>query len=336
MNLAAKNSEVNPTRGITDFEILSSVRSVIRLESDGLKKFGSNIPLEFVDAVRAISLCAGSVMVTGIGKAGWIGQKISASFASTGTKSHFLHAAEAFHGDLGRVDSEDVVLFLSNSGETEEVIKMLSPLRKSGAKLIAITGQEQSTLGSYCDCTITYGKVSEACQNNLAPSVSTTLMLAIGDALALTVSGLKGFTEMDFARFHPGGSLGKKLQTVDQAMRPLSQCRTTEPSQTVRESISGQARKGRRTGAILVTNADGRLAGIFTDSDLVRLLEQRQDSLLDQPVAEMMTSDPVAIQSGHLVSEAIEILSSRCISELPVVDDQNRVLGMIDITDVIA
>ena len=166
--------------------------------------------------------------------------------------------------------------------------------------------------------------------------MSTTLMLAIGDALALTVSSLKGFAAIDFARYHPGGSLGRKLQTVDQAMRPLSVCRTSMEDCTVRESISNQARQGRRTGAILVIDDCNRLRGIFTDSDLVRILEQREDQLLDQPVGKVMTSNPVTIRTGELVSDAIEILSSKCISELPVIDDCGKVLGLIDITDVIA
>lgn len=321
---------------VTDFELLSRARIIIRQEAEALSRFQGEIPLSFADAVRMIKECNGSVIVTGIGKAGWIGQKISASFASTGTRSHFLHAAEAFHGDLGRVDGQDIVLVLSNSGETEEVVKTLPALRKSGASLIAITGSEQSTLGKYCNCTIAYGSISEACQNNLAPSTSTTLMLAIGDALALTVSNLYGFSALDFARFHPGGSLGRKLQTVDEVMRPLAECRTTLPNSTVRESISTQARQGRRTGALLVLGPENRLEGIFTDSDLVRLLEKKQDQLLDQPIDQLMTTSPYQITFGSMVSEAVEILSANFISELPVVNSEGFAVGLIDITDVIA
>lgn len=337
MNLPAYLRDSSaPPRSLTDFEILASVRSVLRQERDQLQSFYEKVPVEMAEAARIIHDCQGAVIVSGIGKAGWVGQKLSASFASTGTRSHFVHAAEAFHGDLGRVAEDDVILVLSNSGETEEVVKILPPLQRQGNRLIALTGSRCSTLARRADCVIDYGRVREACPNNLAPSTSTTLMLAIGDALALTVSSMKGFTALDFGRYHPGGSLGRKLQMVDEAMRPLSHCRVTVPQATVRESIARQARQGRRSGALLILSPENRLLGIFTDSDLVRILERKQDGALDQPIAELMTADPIRIRAGSLVSEAVDLLSSRCISELPVVDDEDRVVGMIDITDVIA
>ena len=320
----------------TDFEILSTAKTVLGVEADALTKFTKSIPVELAEAVRMVQACQGCVVVSGIGKAGWIGQKISASLASTGTRSHFLHPAEAFHGDFGRVHSDDLVLVLSNSGETEEVVRMIPSLRKSGAQLMCITGNEKSTLATNCDCVVPYGRVNEACSNGLAPSTSTTLMLAIGDAIALTVSCFKGFTSIDFAQFHPGGSLGRKLQTVDEIMRPLHKCRTTHCNESIREAIASQAKHGRRTGAILVVDEAQRLMGIFTDSDLVKLLEQKNDSRLDQPISESMTATPIHIESGQFVSEAIDILSDKCISELPVVDQEGQALGMIDITDVVS
>lgn len=342
-NAALRNPSGLP--GITNFEILKNAASVIQRESSELDRFAKKIPLELAEAVRIIHDCQGSVIVSGIGKAGWIGQKISATFASTGTRSHFMHAAEAMHGDFGRVDQEDVILILSNSGETEEVIRLLPVLKKFGAKLVSITSNEQSTLGKQCDCTIAYGKIPEVCDNGLAPSSTTTLMLSIGDALALTVSSSKQFSAMDFAKFHPGGSLGRKLQTAQEIMRPLADCRTTSAESTIRESIAAQAKQGRRTGAMLILSPAQELLGIFTDSDLVKILEQKQDQWLDKPISNFMTKNPYTIAADRLVSEAVEVLSSNCISELPVISSSGirssaiessvKAIGMIDITDVI-
>ena len=320
----------------TDFELLRSVVETLKIEAREIERFSSQVPTEMARVIRLMVECKGSVIVSGIGKAGWIGQKISATLASTGTRSHFLHAAEAVHGDFGRVDPEDIVLILSNSGETEEILRLLPTLRERGACLVGLTSREDSQLARSCDTTICYGRVEEACQMGLAPSTSTTLMLAIGDALALTVSRLKEFSPADFARFHPGGSLGRQLQCVDEVMRPLTHCRTTGAQVLVRQAISDQAKQGRRTGAVLVLDSQKRLVGIFTDSDLVRLLEKKEEHLLDEPIEKVMTRKPVTVPSGVRVDEAVQLLSSRCISELPVVDDSGVALGLIDITDVIA
>lgn len=319
----------------TDFEILSHAVSVLRHEAEVIESFSRRVPVEFAQAARAISDCRGAVIVTGIGKAGWVGQKISASLASTGTRSHFLHAAEAFHGDFGRIDPADVLLTLSNSGETGEITRMMPVVAELASTTICITANEKSTLARQSDIAIAYGRVIEACDNNLAPTASTSLMMAIGDALALAVSRIDCFTPMDFARFHPGGSLGRRLQTACQAMRPLSDCRATAPESTIREAILESAKQGRRTGAILILDPQKKLLGIFTDSDLVKILEQKQDSLLDQPISCVMSHDPFHVHADQLVGEAIELLKSRNISELPVVDSNGVTLGLIDITDVI-
>ena len=319
-----------------DFEILRNAVSVLKHEANELLRFTQSIPLEFAEAVRIVQQCNGCVVVAGIGKAGWIAQKISATLASTGTPSQFLHPAEAFHGDFGRVTNQDIVLILSNSGETEEITKLLPTIKQIGAKIISITNSDRNSLGRASDCVIGYGKVNEACPNGLAPSTSTTLMLGIGDALALSVSRLNNFSPVDFAKFHPGGSLGRKLQTVDEVMRPLVECRTSSEAASIRETLACQAREGRRTGAILITDNQGVLSGIFTDSDLVRILEQKQDPMLDQPVTAIMTRNPIQIASGEKVDQAIEILSSKSISELPVVSSSGKPIGLIDITDVIA
>ena len=319
----------------TPFEVLSFAQSIIQHESSALQSFADEMPIEFFDAIKLLKQCRGAVLVSGIGKAGWIGQKISASLASTGTRSHFLHPAEAFHGDFGRIGPDDLILILSNSGETDEVLRILPIIAKIDVPKIAITANEASSLAKNCDVAIPYGRVEEACDLGLAPTTSTTLMLAIGDSLAIVLSRLKGFTSMDFAQFHPGGSLGRKLQKVEEAMRPVAICRTVVENTITRNALSDQNVGARRTGAILVTRTDGTLAGIFTDSDLVKLLERKQDHYLDFPLNEVMTSDPKTICTGMYVSDAVAILSEFSISELPVVDVDGKPLGIIDITDVI-
>ncbi len=329
MSEAANNSIMN------DFQKLSLARDIVKAEARALSDLSENIPIEFTKAVDLIVGCEGAVLVAGVGKAGWIGQKISASFASTGTRSHFLHPGEAMHGDLGRVGPNDLVIIFSNSGETEEVIRLLPTLSKLKVPLIAITGKSNSGLGSHADVVLDYGAVQEACPLGLAPSTSTTLMLGMGDALALVSSKVRDFTSIDFARYHPGGSLGKKLAIVDEIMRPLDQCRVAKRTETIREILISDSRHGRRIGAVLLVEEDQTLAGIFTDSDLARLLQNQQDSLLDQSIENVMTQTPVTVESGNRVSLAIDILGTRSLSELPVVDSENRPIGMIDITDVV-
>jgi arabinose-5-phosphate isomerase len=314
---------------------LELARTILAAEANSVLALADRLGDDFCRAVQTIAACRGAVIVTGMGKAGLVGQKITATLASTGTRSHFLHPAEAIHGDLGRVHREDVLLVLSYSGETEEVTRILPPLKKLAARLIAITGQPHSTLGRLSDVTLDLGPLSEACPLGLAPSASTTAMLALGDALALVLSSLRGFAVEDFARFHPGGSLGRKLAKVEEVMRPLAECRLASQSQSVRQTLIAQRRPGRRTGAVMVTSGDGTLAGIFTDSDLARLLERKEDRAIDGPIADVMTKHPTTAVAGTLLSAACEILAARKISELPVVDDAGRPLGLIDITDIV-
>jgi arabinose-5-phosphate isomerase len=275
------------------------------------------------------------VIVTGIGKAGLIGQTLTATFASTGARAHVLHPAEAFHGDLGRVHADDVVLALSQSGETAEVLQLLPAFRSIPVKLIAMTASAESTLGRSASIVLPLGRLEEACSLGLAPSTSTTVMLALGDALALVVSRLRGFGPEDFARYHPGGALGRKLSAVDDHMRPLDQCRLAPANQTVRQVVLSSTRPGRRSGAIMLVDESGQLAGLFTDSDLARLIERRSDAALDQAMELVMAKSPTTVVSGTKMTAAIEILTERKFSELPVVDRQGRPIGMIDVTDVV-
>lgn len=310
-------------------------KEIVSMEAMALRDISENLGDDFLDAVDAIHNLHGCLLVSGMGKAGLIGAKLAATFASTGTPSHFLHAAEAIHGDLGRIRASDIVLMLSQSGETDEVTRILPTIKQQAKMLIAITSRSDSTLGRSADIVLLIPKHEEACALGLAPSTSTTSMLAIGDALALVVSRLRGFTSNDFARFHPGGSLGKKLAKVDDAMRTIEECRVAPSSLSIRQILVQVAKRGRRTGAIMLVDKDGCLNGIFTDSDLARLLEQRSDAQLDLPAESIMTKRFQAIQSGARLEDAIFVLAHRKISELPVIDDDNCPLGMIDITDVL-
>jgi arabinose-5-phosphate isomerase len=316
-------------------EQLRVAREIVRLEAVAIWKLSDRLGPSFGDAVRLVYKCRGSALVSGMGKAGLIGQKFAATLASTGTRAHFIHPAEAIHGDLGRIHPDDVVILLTQSGETPEVTKLLPSLHDFGVGLIAITSSRDSTVGRAANVVIELGELEEACSLGLAPSTSTTAMLAVGDALALVLSKMQNFQADDFARFHPGGSLGRKLSRVDDIMRPLDECRCAADSQTVREVIVACTRPGRRTGAIMLTNADGQLTGLFTDSDLARLFERRKESALDRPIRDVMVAKPTTVRTGLRVGDAVALLAERKYSELPVVDTAGRPIGLIDVTDVI-
>lgn len=320
---------------LSRFEQLRFAREVIRAEGQALLTLSEQLGDTFCEAVQRVLECRGNVIVTGMGKAGLVGQKIAATLASTGTSSHFLHPGDAVHGDLGRVHVLDMVLALSFSGETDEVTRLLPSFKAMATPLIAMTGHPGSTLGRAADITLDLGLIREACPLGLAPSTSTTSMLALGDALSLVVSRSRRFNREDFARVHPAGSLGRKLAKVEDVMRPLPDCRTAQPSQVLRDVLVQVGRPGRRTGAIMLIGMDGRLAGLFTDSDLARILERKQDGALDLPIDHVMTRNPTTVPLGSRLLEAIDILAVRKISELPVVDEQGKPVGLIDITDVV-
>lgn len=317
-------------------DILELGRNVVLREAETLAALAEKMDEPFVLAVKRIRDLRGAVVVAGMGKAGIVGQKIVATLASTGTQSHFLHPAEAIHGDLGRIGKSDAVLMLSQSGETEEIVRILPTLQEMGIPIIALTASAWSTLGRAAEIILPLGTLEEADEHNLAPSTSTTAMLALGDALALTVSRLRGFGSEDFARFHPGGALGRKLSLAVDTMRPLSACRTAPETETVREIFIKHSIPGRRSGAVLLLDPQGRLAGIFTDSDLARLFERRSEHLLDAPISQVMTHSPTTVDDRARTMEAVALMIERKISELPVIDAQGRPRGVIDITDVIA
>ncbi|HUP79237.1 MAG TPA: KpsF/GutQ family sugar-phosphate isomerase [Pirellula sp.] len=308
---------------------------ILQQTAQSVHSIAESLDEDFLVAVDKLVAMRGSLIVCGIGKAGLVGRKLAATFASTGTRAHFLHPAEAVHGDLGRLGPADIVLMLSNSGATEEIVRLLPYMVRRAAGLIAITSGANSPLARAADIALILPPCREACQHNLAPSTSTTAMLALGDALALVVSEAKNFCVQDFAELHPGGSLGRKLAIVDDVMRPVLDCRLATTQTTIRKMLVEVSRPGRRTGAVMLVNADGKLQGIFTDSDLARLLEQRRDDDLDKVIADLMTRSFSAVRSGARFTDAVDLMVQHKISELPVVDAEDKPLGMIDITDVL-
>ena len=316
-------------------ERLEYARRVLLAEAAALDAVAHRLDAAFLDAVDLIHDCRGRVAITGTGKSFDVGQKLAGTLNSTGTRAYLLDATRAMHGDLGMVDADDVALVLSHSGESEEIVRLLPPLRDSCKALIGLTGNAHGTLARSATVALVYGPVAEACPLGLAPSTSTTVMLALGDALAFVLLQMRGFTAQDFARRHPAGSLGRKFLKVEALMRQGAELRVCDASETVRQVFSRARRRGRRTGALMLLDAEGRLSGIFTDSDLARLFEQRREDVLDGPIRDVMTARPLTVRQGSLLAEAVELLSLHKISELPVLDDDGRPVGLLDITDLI-
>jgi arabinose-5-phosphate isomerase len=310
-------------------------RRVLRAEAAAVEAAAGRLDASFDRLVDLLLGCRGRVAVAGVGKSADVGQKIAGTLNSTGTRAYTLDPTRAVHGDLGAVHPDDVALLLSHSGESDELVRLLGPLRRAASAVAAVTGNPQGTLARAADVAVVYGPVSEACPLALAPSSSTTVMLALGDAVAFTLLELRRFTADDFARFHPAGTLGRKLATVAEVMRTGDDLRIAPAADTVREVFARGRHPGRRTGAVMLVDAAGRLAGIFTDSDLARLIEARRDFALDEPVGRVMTRTPTVIGPGARVAEALDLIRDRKISELPVVDADGRPVGLVDITDLI-
>ncbi len=315
---------------------LDYARKVIKAEAKAISSITPIVDSSFAKAVEMVYNCTGSAIVSGIGKAGIIGQKISATLASTGTPSHFLHPAEAVHGDLGRLRKNDIVIVLSYGGETDEVIRLINLVKQLEIKLIAITGDSDSTLSRYGDVVLCMGKISEACPLRVAPSVSTACMLAIGDALAFTVMKARNFSVEDYVRFHPGGSLGAKLMTVEQSMmfQPGEKLPIVKLTDTIKDMLD-KTSNVKRHGAVMVVDKKGRLAGIITDADLRRLVTKKGQDVFKLKAGDVMTRDCKKIRADALASEATAIFHKFRIDELPVVDAKNRPVGLIDVQDII-
>ncbi|MDD2866936.1 MAG: KpsF/GutQ family sugar-phosphate isomerase [Candidatus Omnitrophota bacterium] len=308
-------------------------KEVLKIEAEAIEALMRRIDEKFDKAIGLLNECRGRVIVTGMGKGGLIGQKISATLSSTGTPSLFLHSAEAIHGDLGRVTREDVILAISNSGETEEVIRLLPLIKKIGARLIALTGNPRSTLGRHSDVTLDVSVKKEACPLGLAPTASTTATLAMGDAIAVCLLKKKGFREEDFAFYHPGGALGKRLLLkVEDIMRRGASNPVVKEDELVRDVLLKITEA--RAGAASVVDRSGKLTGIFTDGDLRRHVESDKN-LVVRKVKDVMTKDPVTIPKDHLASEALRILQDKRIDEVPIVDARHRPIGMLDVQDLL-
>lgn len=315
---------------------LDYARKVIKAEAEAIASVTPIVDASFAEAAGMIYNCTGSCIVSGIGKAGIIGQKISATMASTGTPSHFLHPVEAVHGDLGRLRKDDIVIVLSYGGETDEVTRLINLVKQLEIKLIAITGDSDSTLSRHADVVLCMGQINEACPLGVAPSVSTACMLAIGDALAFTVMKARNFSVEDYARFHPGGSLGAKLMTVEQSMmfRPGEKLPLTQVTDTVKELLE-KTSDVKRHGAVMVVDKDGRLAGIITDADLRRLVTQQGQQAFGFKASDIMTADCKKIRADALAAEATAIFHKYRIDDLPVVDADDKPVGLIDVQDIV-
>jgi arabinose-5-phosphate isomerase len=314
---------------------LQQARQILRSEASALEEVAGRLDEQFTRVVEIIGRCAGRVAVTGIGKSADIAQKLVGTFNSTGTRAYALDATRALHGDLGTLHPNDVALLLSHSGESDEVVRLLGPLRKMVSAIVGLTGNHAGTLARFSDAAVVYGPVVESDPLALAPSSSSTVMMALGHAIAFVLSERRQFTAEDFARYHPAGALGRKLATVESYMRSGTDLRVARDTESIRNVFASARHHGRRTGAIILINEDMRLVGLFTDSDLARLFEQRIDDAFDRPVAEYMTRSPITVGPHMRMAEAMEIFRTRKISELPVVDAEGKPLGMLDITDLI-
>jgi arabinose-5-phosphate isomerase len=327
--IAAAASEA---RGLDPERALALGRDVLATEADAIRALLARLGAAFLGAAHALLECRGRVVVIGIGKSGHIGRKIAATLASTGTPAFFVHAAEASHGDLGMITSDDVVLLLSNSGETDELISLLPHLKRQGAKLIALTGNEQSSLAQAVDIHLDASVDAEACPLGLAPTASTTAALALGDALALTLLDARGFSVEDFARAHPGGSLGRRLLTrVKDVMRTGDAVPAVPFDATLAAAVVEMSGKG--MGMTIIVDAQKRVAGIFTDGDLRRCLGSVGD-LGRARVAELMTRHPRVIGADRLAIDCVELMeTSPKVTQLVVVDSERRLVGALHLHD---
>lgn len=309
-------------------------RRVVEAEIAALQSLVPKLDLQFAKAVEAIVSCKGHVVVSGMGKPGFVAQKISATLASTGTPSFYLHPGEALHGDLGRVSERDVVLLLSNSGRTEEMIRMMGPLRKIGAKTLVLTGDIDSPLAERADLILDIGKVEEACPLGLAPTASSTVLLVLGDALAMAVMESRDFGPEDWALYHPGGALGTRVMRVSEVMRTGADNPLVRADEPLSRAVAVMTQTPGRPGATNVVDEAGRLVGIFTDGDLRRLFE-RSEADPARPVGEVMGREPTTVDEEMLLGEAAKVLRDRHVDQVPVVDARGQLVGMLDVQDLL-
>lgn len=319
---------------MNDTSLLELAREVLAIESEAIDQLALRLDDTFVTAHHLMRACKGRIVVSGIGKSGHVGNKIASTLASTGTPSFFMHPAEASHGDLGMIAPEDLLLALSNSGESEELLVIAPLLKRRGTRLITITGNPQSRLARLADVHLDATVLREACSLNLAPTASTTAMLALGDALAVTLLQARGFSAADFARTHPGGSLGRRLLlTVQEIMHQDPRVPRVSVTATVAQALVEMSEKA--LGMTAIVDDQGRLVGAFTDGDLRRALESGQTAIHDIRACDLMTANPVVTRPDTLAAEAATIMQERRIFGLFVVDDQRKLVGAFNMHDLL-
>jgi arabinose-5-phosphate isomerase len=314
---------------VNSAEIIERGRTVIRMERDALAALGARIDESFANAVNLLAAAEGQVIVSGVGKSGLIGQKVAATFRSTGTPANFLHPTEAMHGDLGLVGPSDVALFISKSGETDELTPLAEQLKRFGVPMIVITGAVDSFLARQADVFLDASVVDEACPTTDAPTTSTTVALALGDALAVALLSAKGFRREDFARLHPGGSLGRKLVTRVSDLMVKEELPTLPVTAEMREAVVLLAK---RRGTVAIVDDAKRVLGVITAGDLTRLME-RGDDFLSVPVSQVMNAEPKTVHDDELASAGAYRMEQHGIMALPVVDSHERLVGMIHLHD---
>lgn len=310
---------------------LSTAQRVLRIEAEAIAGLIARLDARFEQAVELLYTCKGKVVVSGLGKSGLIGRKIAATFASTGTPSLFLHAAEALHGDLGTLAAGDVLVAVSSSGETEELLELLEATKRLGIPLITLTAKPQSTLAASSDVVLDIAVKEEACSLNLAPTASTAAAMAMGDALAIALLERRGFQENDFAALHPRGGLGKKLRRVEALMHAGEDVPRVLPTAKMPDVIYEMSRKG--LGLAAVASDDGKLLGIVTDGDLRRVMQTRQGNVLELTAADCMTRNPVTLPRAGLAAAALRLMEERKITSVLVVDSAGRLEGVLHIHD---
>lgn len=323
---------------LNDSALITAASQVVETELAALHTLPDHIDADFAQAVRLILSCQGTLVLSGMGKPGFIAQKLSATFASTGTPSIYLHPAEALHGDLGRVRGQDLVLALSNSGRTNEIVQLLPRLHEIGSKVIALSGDRHSPLATHADVILDIGKVVEACPLGLAPTTSSTAMLVMGDALAMTTAQARGLKVEEFARLHPGGSLGQSLLQVSQVMRVDENNPIISIDSTLRQAVRVMTETPGRPGAAVLVDADARPVAIFTDGDLRRLMEREDGQALDleRSLNSLVKGPPLSILQNALLGEALQILRERSIDQLVVTNEQGQAVGLLDVQDLLA
>lgn len=318
----------------TKEESITSIKKALHIEAEGILNLEKNIDEKYETLIEMCAKCCGKLIITGMGKSGHVARKISATMASLGTPSFFLHPAEAAHGDLGMVEENDVVIMISKSGETEEVLQLVNSLKIIGCKLIGIVCKEKSSLQRYCDLTIVIPVNREACVNNLAPTTSTTVTMALGDAIAVTLSKLRGFRDVDFALYHPKGTLGKRLLTTAGTLVKLKKDDVVVTEGECIEKVLWVITNN-HLGAVAIVDKTEKLIGLVTDGDIRRNLDKK-NNVWNMAVSEIMTRNPIVVKDSMLAVDVFKIMQKKKVSVVPVVNEENILISMISMHDIIS